>query len=130
MTNPTAPAPSVDMPPLPPFPRARRSERFFLWIGGLGVARSEGWIGGVAAGIAARLRVDPLIVRGILVVATLFGLPFVFLYAMAWALLPDADGKVYARDLLHGKFEPAQLGILVSAVVGLVPTAPMLVAFV
>ncbi|WP_334150681.1 PspC domain-containing protein [Microbacterium sp.] len=130
MTIPTAPPPAADAtepaasdttttaPSLP-------AERFFLWVSGLGVARSDGWLGGVAAGIAARLRIDPLIVRGVLVIAALFGLPAIFLYAVAWALLPDADGRIHARDLLNRDYEPVQLGILAMAAIGLIPTAPL-----
>ncbi len=114
---------SLEPPPTEPLP-PRGSERFFLWIAGLGVARSDGWVGGVAAGIAARLRIDALVVRGVLVIAALFGLPMIFLYAAAWALLPDADGRVHARDLLRREYQPVQLGILGAAIVGLVPTAP------
>jgi phage shock protein PspC (stress-responsive transcriptional regulator) len=132
MTIPTAP-PSV--PPTAPPPAADattaqttaslRAERFFLWVAGLGIARSDGWLGGVAAGVAARLRIDPLIVRGVLVVAALFGLPVIFLYAVAWALLPDSEGRIHARDLLNRDFDPVQLGILGTAIVGLIPTAPL-----
>ncbi|GGM58894.1 PspC domain-containing protein [Microbacterium saperdae] len=130
MTIPTAPPPAADATD----PAAGSStthaaspsaERFFLWCAGLGIARSDGWLGGIAAGIAARLRIDPLIVRGVLVIAALFGLPVIFLYALAWALLPDADGRIHARDLLNRDFQPVQLGILGMAVVGLIPTAPL-----
>lgn len=131
MTIPTAPPPPAD-PDTPvdgaaPSGRTapRGAERFLLWVAGLGVARSDGWLGGVAAGIAARLRIDPLIVRGVLVVAALFGLPVIFLYAVAWALLPDTDGRVHLRDLLERRYEPVQLGILAMAIVGLLPTAPL-----
>jgi phage shock protein PspC (stress-responsive transcriptional regulator) len=129
MTIPTAPPPPADHAdpgaggPGPVAPQG--AERFLLWVAGLGVARSDGWLGGVAAGIAARLRIDPLIVRGVLVIAALLGLPVIFLYAVAWALLPDIDGRVHARDLLRQKYQPVQLGILGMAIVGLVPTAPL-----
>lgn len=121
MTIPTAPPTGDSAPPAAP----PRSDRFFSWIAGLGVARSEGWVGGVAAGIAAQLRIDPLIVRGVLVVATLCGLPLILLYAIAWALLPDAEGRIHARALLHGRFEPAQLGILAGIVIGLLTLWPL-----
>ncbi|WP_341941341.1 PspC domain-containing protein [Microbacterium sp. LWH10-1.2] len=101
------------------------TDRFFLWVSGLGIARTDGWLGGVAAGIAVRLRIDPLIVRGVLVVAALFGLPVIFLYALAWALLPDSDGRIHTRDLLRGDYQPVQIGILAMAVIGLIPTAPI-----
>ncbi|WP_031208012.1 PspC domain-containing protein [Microbacterium maritypicum] len=129
MTIPTAPPPPAD--PAAPAVGApgtdipRGADRFLLWVAGLGVARSEGWLGGVAAGIAARLRIDPLIVRGVLVVAALFGLPTIFLYAAAWALLPDIDGRVHVRDLLRRDYQPVQWGILAMAVIGLFPTAPL-----
>ncbi|WP_407357782.1 PspC domain-containing protein [Microbacterium sp. LTA6] len=123
MTIPTAPPPAADTTsPAAPVPPA---DKFFLWVADLGVIRSDGWLGGVCAGIAARLRIDPLIVRGVFVVAALFGLPAIFLYAVAWALLPDADGRVHTRDLLAQDFQPTQLGILGMAVIGLIPTAPI-----
>jgi len=119
MTFPTAPPPAPERPQPP-----RRSDRFFAWVAGLGVARSDGWIGGVAAGIASRLRIDPLIVRGVLVVTALFGLPMIFLYALAWALLPDPDGRIHLRELVRGRFEPAQLGILAGLLVGMLAVTP------
>ncbi|TCJ23606.1 PspC domain-containing protein, partial [Microbacterium sp. PI-1] len=129
MTIPTAPPPPADQATpavgAPGTGIPRGAERFLLWVAGLGVARSEGWLGGVASGIAARLRIDPLIVRGILVVAALFGLPVIFLYAAAWALLPDIDGRVHLRDLFRRDYQPAQWGILAMAVIGLFPTAPL-----
>lgn len=129
MTIPTAPPPPADPAAAavgtPGTGIPRGADRFLLWVAGLGVARSEGWLGGVAAGIAARLRIDPLIVRGVLVVAALFGLPAIFLYAAAWALLPDLDGRVHVRDLLRRDYQPVQWGILAMAVIGLFPTAPL-----
>ena len=115
-------------PPKPPL-RPNPVERFLAWVAGVGVARSEGWIGGVCAGIAARLRIDPLIVRGIFVVATVLGLPLIFLYAVIWAILPDADGTVHLRELLARRYSPAQWGILLTAVIGLLPTYPILASF-
>jgi len=45
----------------------RTSDRFFGWLRGLGIMRttSDRWFAGVAAGIAGRANIDPLIVRGI-----------------------------------------------------------------
>lgn len=144
MTIPTEPPPAADATTAPadaasspgsaaptdtrsddPRAAAQGADRFFVWLGGLGVVRSDGWLGGVAVGIAARLRIDPLIVRGVLVVAALFGLPAIFLYALAWALLPDVDGRIHVRDLLRRDYQPVQLGILAMAIVGLIPTAPL-----
>lgn len=114
-TSTTGPAETDAAPP------PSGTDRFFSWTAGLGLVRGDGWIGGVAAGIAARLRIDPLIVRGILVVAALFGFPVLFLYALAWALLPDLDGRIPLQDALRGRFEPAQVGVLGLAALGLLP---------
>lgn len=120
MTFPTVPPSPPTERPQPP----HRSDRFFAWVAGLGVARSDGWIGGVAAGVASRLRIDPLIVRGVLVVTALFGLPMILLYAVAWALLPDPEGRIHLRELLRGRFEPAQLGILAGFLIGMLSVTP------
>ncbi|GAA5038443.1 PspC domain-containing protein [Microbacterium fluvii] len=110
-------------PPLAP----PRSNRFFAWTSGIGIVRGDGWIGGVAAGVAARLRIDPLIVRGILVVTALFGLPALLAYAVAWAVLPDLGGRIHLQDALRGRFSAASIGIVLFAVAGLLP-APLAVA--
>lgn len=111
-------------PPLSPAPPLSRSDRFFSWTAGLGVVRADGWIGGVGAGLSARLGIDPLIVRGILVVIALFGFPALVLYAIAWALLPDLDGRIVAQEALRGRFTPALVGVGVFALAGLLP-APL-----
>ncbi|MGW4928552.1 PspC domain-containing protein [Agromyces sp. NPDC004153] len=101
----TAPPPSED--------------RFFAWLRSLGVPRRPGWIGGVAAGIAARLGIDPIIVRGILVVVALF-LPVAFLaYGAAWLLLPDTTGRIHLESMLRGVFDSALVGVAAFALVGL-----------
>lgn len=114
-----------------PGPTARPSgtDRFFSWTSGLGVVRGDGWIGGVAAGVAARLRIDPLIVRGIFVVVQLFGFPMLLVYAIAWAVLPDLDGRIPLRDAIHGQWTPAMGGVIACAVLGIVP-APVGAAIV
>ncbi|XTR53119.1 PspC domain-containing protein [Pseudarthrobacter sp. So.54] len=58
--------------PTPP-PAGSQPGNFFDWIRRQGVRRGrERWVGGVASGIAERFGVDPLIVRGILIVLTVF----------------------------------------------------------
>lgn len=111
-------------PPLSPARPVSRSDRFFSWTAGLGIVRGDGWIGGVAAGLSARLGIDPLIVRGILIVIALFGFPALVLYAIAWALLPDLDGRIVAQEALRGRFTPALVGVGVFALAGLLP-APL-----
>ena len=119
----TAPVVDPGPPPSAPFALPTRTDRFFSWTAGLGLVRADGWLGGVAGGLAARVRVDPLIVRGILVVVALFGFPVLFLYAVAWALLPDLDGRIPVQDALRGRFSPALVGIAVVIVAGLVPAS-------
>lgn len=131
MTSPVLdPGPPPPPPPGPTPPAAGAGsargagDRFFTWTSGLGVVRGDGWVGGVAAGLAARLRIDPLIVRGVLVVAALFGLPALFLYALAWAVLPDLDERIPLQDAFRGRFTPAQIGIAAFALLGLIPFGP------
>lgn len=61
---------------------------------GITRARDGRWFAGVAAGLARRLGVDPLVVRAAFI---LFGLFFgmgIALYLVAWLLLPDEKGKL------------------------------------
>ncbi|MDQ0573973.1 PspC domain-containing protein [Agromyces albus] len=96
---------------------------FYAWLRRLGLPRRAGWLGGVCAGIGARLGIDPLIVRGIVVVIALFGAPLVLLYAIAWLLLPDAEGEIHLERLLRGTVDPAIVGIAVMGVIGMLPIA-------
>lgn len=130
--SPTDAAPLTDPGPPPPRPQNPRStsERFFAWARGLGVTRSDGWAGGVCAGIAARLGIDPVIVRGVVVVAALFGLPMFVIYAAGWALLPDLEGRIHFQELLRRRFDPAMVGIGLMLLVGLFPVIPWFVAAV
>jgi phage shock protein PspC (stress-responsive transcriptional regulator) len=95
--------------------------RFFEWLRSLDLPRQEGWIGGVCAGIAARLRIDPLIVRGVFVVVALFGGPALLAYAAAWLLLPDANNKIHLEEVFRGRFESAIAGIAVLVALAFIP---------
>jgi signal transduction histidine kinase len=53
--------------------------------------RDEGWIGGVAAGIARRFGVDVSLVRLAFVVATAAGGVGIAAYALGWLLIPAGD---------------------------------------
>ncbi|WP_022891448.1 PspC domain-containing protein [Agromyces subbeticus] len=94
---------------------------FYAWLHRLGLPRRAGWLGGVCAGVAARLGIDPIIVRGIVVVIAVLGAPFVLLYAIAWLLLPDTEGEIHFERLTRGIVDPAMVGIAVMGVIGLVP---------
>lgn len=93
--------------------------RFFGWLRSLQLTREPGWLGGVAAGIALRLRIDPLIVRGILVVLAIFAFPVALLYAVAWAFLPDVTGKIHAEEVSRGRVESGFVGAAILFVLAL-----------
>ena len=78
---------------------------------GLRIPRQPGWIGGVCAGIAARLGIDPIIVRGIVVVIAVLGGPALLLYAAAWLLLPDSYDRIHLQEAIRGNFDKAHAGI-------------------
>ena len=105
-------------------PPPTTSERFFAWMRSLGIQREKGWIGGVAAGIAVRIGIDPLIVRGILVVIALLGAPALLVYAAAWLLLPDTDDSIHLERAIKGHFDASHAAIGVVILLGLLPTAP------
>jgi phage shock protein PspC (stress-responsive transcriptional regulator) len=85
--------------------------RFFAWMRSLDLTREPGWIGGVAAGTARRLGIDPLIVRGILVVVAVLGGPALLLYAAGWLLLPDRDDKIHLEEVFKGRLDSPIAGI-------------------
>lgn len=102
---------------------AAGSTRFFGWLRGLGIVRQNGWAGGVCGGVAARLGIDPIIVRGIAVVIAILGGPAFLVYAAAWLLLPDVSGDIHLERLIKGHFEPAMIGIIVLALFSFLPFA-------
>ncbi|WP_309135512.1 PspC domain-containing protein, partial [Cellulomonas sp.] len=70
--------------------------------------------------LAARLNVDPLLVRGILAVTFLLGGLGLLLYGVAWALLPEQrDGRIHLERLVAGDGDVALLGALAFVLVGL-----------
>jgi len=80
-------------------------DRLFAAARRLDVPRDgeQKWFGGVAAGLARRWGVDPLIVRAGFILATvLFGIG-VPVYFLGWALLPDDHGQIVAEKAIrHG----------------------------
>lgn len=91
-----------------------------MWIRSHGVYRSEDrWIGGVSGGIANRLGVDPLIIRGVFIVLTVFAGVGVLLYGLAWALLPEPDGRIHAQEAGAGRWTSGMTGALVATILGL-----------
>ncbi len=84
----------------------------------------------MCAGIAARLGIDPIIVRGVFVVAALFGLPMFIVYAVGWAVLPDLMDRIHFRELLRRRFDPAIVGIAIMLLIGFFPVVPWFFAVV
>lgn len=102
-------------------PRPHGSDSFFDSLRRAGVVRAnDRWIGGVAAGLARRLGVDPLLVRGAFVVLTLFGGLTLVVYGLAWALLPEeSDGRIHLQEAIRGRFDAALAGAAAFVVVGI-----------
>lgn len=100
-----APAPSTD---------------FFGWIRSNGIYRgNDRWIGGVCSGIAHRLNVDPIIIRGVFIVLTLLAGIGVLLYGLAWAFLPEPDGRIHVQEAGAGRWSSGMTGSLIATVLGL-----------
>ncbi len=59
--------------------------------------RERGWLAGVAAGIADRFGIDPVLVRLAFVVATAAGGAGVAIYALAWLVVPAGDSAPRRR---------------------------------
>ncbi|HQH08642.1 MAG TPA: PspC domain-containing protein [Phycicoccus sp.] len=64
--------------------------------------RSTGWFGGVCAGIARRVGVDPLLIRALVIILSIAGGFGLVAYVLAWLLLPDAGGKILLREVARG----------------------------
>ncbi|MGB3687283.1 MAG: PspC domain-containing protein [Ornithinimicrobium sp.] len=97
---------------------------FFDVLRGVDVRRTpDRWIGGVAAGLAHRVGVDPLVIRaGFIVLGLFFGLG-IALYLLAWALIPDSTETTHLeRGLREGRF--ASIAILILAAIVLLGTVP------
>lgn len=122
-TTPPSPSASSGTETPPPHPGQAGQHRFFTWMRGLGIVRQDAWIGGVCGGIATRLGIDPVIVRGIAVVVAVLGGPVFLLYAAGWLLLPDANDGIHLESLLRGVFEPPIVGIGVLALITFLPIA-------
>lgn len=107
-------------PTAPPAPQ-RPAAGFFAGVRRLAIVRTDDrWIGGVAGGIARRLGVDPLLVRGLLAVSVLLGGLGLVVYGVGWALLPEeSDGRIHLEETIAGRFDIALLGAFGLTIVGL-----------
>lgn len=95
------------------------AHRFFVWLRSLGIRRGENrWIGGVASGIADRIGIDPVIVRGLFILFVIFGGIGVLLYGLAWALLPEPDGRIHLEGATRGYWSDGMTGALIVTIFG------------
>ncbi|MFF2031838.1 PspC domain-containing protein [Arthrobacter sp. NPDC058192] len=99
--------------------QAAQPQNFFDWVRGQGIYRGrDRWVGGVASGIAHRLGVDPLIIRGVLIVLTIFAGIGVLAYGLAWALLPEPDGRIHVQEAARGRWTAGMTGALITTIIG------------
>lgn len=97
-----------------------QSTDFFGWIRSHGIHRGrDRWIGGVSSGLAQRFGIDPLILRGIFIVLTLFAGIGVLLYGLAWAFLPEPDGRIHVQEAGAGRWASGMTGALITTIIGL-----------
>ncbi len=77
-------------------------------------------VGGVAAGLARHLDIDPLIVRVAFVVLALFGGVGTLAYALVWLLLPaDGERESLLEQLLRGRSGGAAFVAILGVLVGI-----------
>lgn len=88
---------------------------FFPWLRSLGIVRrtDDRWFAGVASGIAQRVGIDPLIIRGAFIVLAVIGGPGILLYIAAWLLLPDRAGKIHLEELFQGRATTAVTVVMI-----------------
>ncbi|MCA4132866.1 PspC domain-containing protein [Arthrobacter sp. M4] len=111
-----APSDSAQRGPAP----SEARQNFFDWIRSHGVYRGpDRWVGGVASGIAHRVGIDPLIVRGIFIVLALFAGIGVLLYGVAWAFLPEPDGRIHVQEAGAGRWTAGMTGAVITSIIGL-----------
>jgi phage shock protein PspC (stress-responsive transcriptional regulator) len=116
-----APGPPGGPPGAPGPPGGPHVADFFDRIRSLGIVRpDEGrWAAGVCAGVATRTGLDVVLVRGLFVVLAVFGGGALFLYGLAWLLLPHPDGRIHAQEAMRGTFTAGFVAAVVSILSGL-----------
>lgn len=96
------------------------SARFYQWLRGLGVQRgNHRWVGGVCSGLADKWGIDPVVVRGLAVVLSLFFGVGLLAYGVAWALLPEPDGRIHVQEVGRGHWSAGMTGATALTVVGM-----------
>ena len=124
---PPGPVPGPQAGPFPgsapqagPFQSGSRPSDFFGWVRGLGVGRGgDRWLGGVSSGLAYRWGVDPILIRGLFIVAALFLGIGVLAYGIAWLLLPEPDGRIHVQEAARGRWTAGMTGAVLVTILGL-----------
>ncbi|SPT52808.1 phage shock protein C [Actinomyces bovis] len=93
---------------------------FFDSIRRTGLFRGrERWVGGVCSGLARRFDLDPVLVRVLVVVGTLFLGLGLLLYSLAWGLLPEEeDGRIHLEAALQGDVSAGFAGACAGTFIG------------
>ncbi len=96
------------------------ADTFFDNVRRIGLVRSEErWVGGVAGGLAMRLGIDPLIVRGLFGIGVLLGGLGLIVYGVGWLLMPEQrDGRIHLQQLFRGDFDAAVIGGFAAILIG------------
>jgi phage shock protein PspC (stress-responsive transcriptional regulator) len=76
-------------------------------------------MGGVCSGLANKWGIDPVIVRGLAVVLTLFFGVGLLAYGVAWALLPEPDGRIHVEGVSRGHWSSGMTGAAILTFLGL-----------
>ncbi len=120
MTSQPSPSTPSPVPPTAPQSPAGQEDPFTK-IRALGIVRpDEGrWAAGVAAGLAHRWGVDPILVRGGFVALSLFFGVGLFVYGLGWLLLPHPDGRIHAQEVTHGTVTAGFVGSVLAILAGL-----------
>lgn len=86
--------------------------------------------GGVCAGLAEKMGIDPIIVRGIAVVLILFTGLGMLAYGLAWLLLPEkTTGRTLFEDARYGQAQPIMAFPILLAVLGFFRVFPEINVF-
>src|SRR5699024_1943451 len=92
---------------------------FFAGIRKSNLVRSQQrWIGGVSGAVANRTGLDLTLIRGLFIVAGLFGIGFLA-YGLAWLFLPEeGTNRILAEDLGNGTVEGPTVAAGIFVVLG------------
>jgi phage shock protein PspC (stress-responsive transcriptional regulator) len=107
-------------------PAAHRLDAFYRALRRPGITRpkQDRWFAGVAAGVANRAGVDPMVVRIGFVLAAMFLGAGVAAYLVLWLLLPAQDGTLRIERALKDGDVPSVVLLVLAAISAFGPGAP------